>query len=87
MLSAHDVVQQAPYRSSLDARQLNYASELGSLPSPQSMVWTHPVHERDDERKAVASEMLEGMAASSLQSEPQSDVQVFQKDLIIKGVC
>ena len=85
MLSAHDVVPQAPYRSSLEAKQLNSPSELGLQPPPQSIVWTHPVHDRDDDRKAVDSEIFEGMAANPLQSEPQSNVPVSRKDLSAKG--
>lgn len=55
MLSPPDNSQRDPYRSSLEARQLNTPSDPGLPRALQSMVWAHPVYEYDDNRNAGES--------------------------------
>ena len=92
MMSPLDGAGVNPYRSSLEARELNAPMESRSGATPESIVWAHPVQERssrvsgDDENKGTELATLKTIASDPLHHGPPFDAPVSQKDTSITGV-
>ena len=74
MISLPDDADANPFRSSLEARELNAAAGPGMAARPASILWAHPVNERpllmrgDDHRRNVDSTTPENLEAPSPES-------------------